>query len=123
MGRRIMGWENKRKIGTAYEKKAVLFLQEKGYEILESNFQCRQGEIDIIAQNGRYLVFIEVKYRQNERGGLPEEAVGREKQKKIIQTAKYYLYRKGLSEETPCRFDVVGILGEKIRLIQNAFEV
>lgn len=117
-----MGRENKRKIGTAYEKKAVLFLQEKGYEILESNFRCRQGEIDIIAKDGRYLAFIEVKYRHDDRGGLPEEAVGRDKQKKIIQTAKYYLYRKGLSEETPCRFDVVGILGEKIRLTRNAFE-
>lgn len=117
-----MGWENKRAIGTAYEKTAVLFLQKKGYQILETNFRCRQGEIDIIAREGRYLVFVEVKYRHDTRGGLPEEAVGYRKQKKIIQTAKYYLYRKGLSEEIPCRFDVVGIQGDRIRLIRNAFE-
>lgn len=118
-----MGRGNRQKIGTAYEKKAVLFLQEKGYEILKTNFRCRQGEIDIIAQDGRYLVFVEVKYRHDDKGGLPEEAVGKDKQKRIIQTAKYYLYQKGVSEETPCRFDVVGILGKRIRLIRNAFEV
>lgn len=118
-----MGWgENNRKIGAVYEKRAALFLQKKGYEILETNFRCRQGEIDMIARDGRYLVFIEVKFRRDNSRGLPEEAVGKYKQQKIIQTAKYYLYQKGFTEDTPCRFDVVGITGEKIRLIRNAFE-
>lgn len=130
--------KNRRETGTAYEKKAVLFLQEKGYDILQTNFRCRQGEIDIVARDGKYLVFVEVKYRSNDARGLPEEAVGEYKQKKIIQAARYYLYSKGLAEDTPCRFDVVGIYGtkistgafvgeshpgEKIRLLRNAFEL
>lgn len=121
MGRIAMGRKNNREIGTAYEKRAVLFLQEKGYEILQTNFRCHQGEIDIVAKEGRYIVFVEVKYRQSDRNGLPEEAVGVYKQKKIIQTARYYLYRNGWREETPCRFDVVGISGEEIRLLRDAF--
>ena len=137
-----MAGKNRREIGTAYEKRAVLFLREQGYDILQTNFRCRQGEIDIVARDGRYLVFVEVKYRGDDTRGLPEEAVGGKKQKKIIQTARYYLYSRGLPEDTPCRFDVVAIHGkasfdkipcvepssrdipqeEKISLIRNAFE-
>lgn len=116
-----MGGKNTREIGTAYEKGAVLFLQNKGYEIVQCNFRCRQGEIDIVAKDGRYLVFVEVKYRHGITAGWPEEAVGRQKQRRILQTAKYYLYQNQLPEDTPCRFDVVGICGGEFSLIQNAF--
>ena len=114
---------NKRQIGTAFEQEAVLFLQRHGYRILERNFQCRQGEIDIIARDGRYYVFVEVKYRKDSLSGAPEEAVTRHKQNKIIRAAEYYLYSRGIAEDVPCRFDVVGICGRHIRLIKNAFEV
>lgn len=113
--------KNRRKTGAVYEKEAALFLQQKGYEIMEMNFICRRGEIDIVARDGRYLVFIEVKYRHDDKGGLPEEAVGYHKQQKILQTARYYLHYKGLAEDIPCRFDVVGICGRTIRLIRDAF--
>lgn len=120
---RIINGTNKRTIGTAYEEQAVLFLQQKGYYIVEKNFRCRQGEIDIVARDGQYLVFVEVKYRKASANGLPEEAVDRRKQQKIIRTAQYYLYQKNLGEDCPCRFDVVGICGDRIRLTQNAFEI
>lgn len=117
-----MGGKNKREIGTAYEKEAVLFLQNRGYEIIQCNFRCRQGEIDIVAKEGGYLVFVEVKYRYGTANGWPEEAVGRQKQRKILHTARYYLYQHQLPEDTPCRFDVVGICGRMFSLIQNAYE-
>lgn len=110
-----------REIGRRYEVYAASYLEKKGYRILERNFRCRQGEIDLIAQDGRYLVFVEVKYRRNKKYGEPAEAVDGKKQQKIRRTARYYLYHKGYSEQTPCRFDVVGISSEKISIIQNAF--
>lgn len=116
--------ENYRQIGTVYENKAVLFLQEKGYEIVRRNFRCRQGEIDIIARDGKYLVFIEVKYRKNSYEGAALEAVTVQKQKRIIQAAKYYLYSTvSPNMDTPCRFDVVAFEGETVIHIENAFVV
>lgn len=112
--------ENKRNIGECYEKVAAVYLQKQGYEILQYNFRCRSGEIDIIAMQGGYLVFVEVKYRKNNRMGEPLESVSLQKQKKISRAALYYIQQKGLVE-MPVRFDVVGILGEDIQLVQNAF--
>lgn len=111
---------NKRRTGNAYEKIAGKFLEGKGYEILEYNFYTRSGEIDIIAREGGYLVFIEVKYRKNQESGHPLEAVSLKKQRTICRCALYYMLKKGLSDAA-VRFDVVGILGCEITLVQNAF--
>ena len=54
---------NRRETGSRYEKQAAVYLEQKGYEILEMNFRCRRGEIDLVARDGEYLVFVEVKYR------------------------------------------------------------
>ena len=62
-------------MGTAYEKMAGEYLKTQGYEILQYNFRCRMGEIDIIAKDHGYLVFIEVKYRRDKSCGHPAEAV------------------------------------------------
>ncbi|MCR5641641.1 MAG: YraN family protein [Lachnospiraceae bacterium] len=113
--------ENLRTKGGAYESRAAEFLQSRGYRILERNFRCRIGEVDIIARDGNYLVFVEVKYRKSASRGMPVEAVGFAKQKKISSVAGYYLMTHGLYENTAVRFDVVAILGEEIRLYQNAF--
>ena len=113
---------NKRTVGAEGEQKAIAYLQERGYTLLEHNFYCRNGEIDIIAKDEGYLVFLEVKYRTNVKNGYPEEAVGKRKQKSIIDCARYYLYKNHYREETPCRFDVVVILQNTIRLYKNAFE-
>lgn len=112
---------NRRQLGTEKEKLAEEKLIAAGYEILERNFRCRQGEIDRIARHKGYLVFIEVKYRKGIKNGYPEEAVDGKKQKIICRTAVYYLRRQGLGEHTPCRFDVVAITGADVRIYQNAF--
>ena len=113
--------KNTRKIGADYEKTAGKYLEKKGYKILEYNFRYRQGEIDIVAMDGEYLVFCEVKYRKDLKCGHPAEAVDRRKQRTISKGACFYMTLRGLSD-IPCRFDVVSIEDDKITLYQNAFD-
>lgn len=113
---------NKRTTGAAYERIAGAFLEKQGYQIIACNFRCRLGEIDLIAKDGRYLVFVEVKYRKNDETGNPLEAVNRRKQQIISRVANYYCLTHGYGENTPCRFDVVAIWGERIKVVKNAFE-
>ena len=110
---------NKRKTGTAYEEKAAAYLKSRGYRILKKNYRCPMGEIDLIAEENGYLVFIEVKYRRTPRLGTGEEAVKVKKQRRILSAARWYLMEHGMRR---CRFDVVAINGEEIILIRNAFE-
>lgn len=112
---------NKRKTGQEQEVKAACFLKTQGCQILERNYRCKKGEIDLIAREGQYLVFVEVKYRSTNESGLPEEAVDLRKQRQISRVAAWYLTEKGLDIYTPCRFDVVAIEGEEIRLYRDAF--
>jgi putative endonuclease len=113
---------NKRALGTKKEQLAADYLESLGWTILERNFFCRQGEIDLIALSPeKTLVFVEVKYRSSTKNGFPEEAVNIKKQIKIQKTAKYYLFFKGYPENIPCRFDVISILNEKIKIYINAF--
>ena len=113
--------KNNREVGTDYEEKAAEILKTHGYQILEKNFRCRMGEIDIIARDGEYLVFCEVKYRKGAAMGHPSEAVGVRKQRVISKCAAWYLAKNGM-DGTACRFDVVSIEGRDITLIKNAFE-
>lgn len=112
---------NFRKTGERYEKKAGAYLESQGYEILEYNYRCRSGEIDIVAKDGSCLVFCEVKYRSGPGAGSPAEAVDLRKQQKISRCALCYLACHG-GPDTECRFDVVSIAGEEICLYQNAFD-
>ena len=116
-----MSVQNKRAIGSNYEKIAGQYLEQQGYQIIEYNFHSRYGEIDIIAKHQGYLVFVEVKYRENDKSGHPLEAVSVSKQRTISKCAFYYLQKHKVQEEA-VRFDVVGILGDKIQVIQNAFD-
>lgn len=111
---------NKRLLGLKYEQLAIDYLQEKQYLILEHNYRCFLGEIDIIAQDGTYIVFVEVKYRQRGDYGYPREAVNYKKQRHIISTAMYYLKSK-IGYEVPIRFDIVEILESAITHLQAAF--
>lgn len=113
--------DNKRTIGKDYEELAAAFLTKQGLTIIGKNYRDRQGEIDLIARDGEYLVFVEVKYRKNGKKGDPAEAVGYYKQQHIKNTARYYLYQNRYGEDTPCRFDVIAILKDEIRWIQDAF--
>lgn len=112
---------NTRSIGTYYESVAVKYLEGLGYKILERNFRCKTGEIDIIAKDGKYIVFTEVKYRKNTLSGYAREAVGIKKQKTIYRCALYYLSKNGLSEYDCCRFDVIAICKDSLHHIKNAF--
>jgi putative endonuclease len=116
------------RIGTGKkgENIAVAYLKSHGYRIVERNYKCLFGEIDIVAKDGNTVVFVEVKSRKSEEFGDPQVAVGLEKQKKISKISLKYLEEKHLY---PCnaRFDVVAIKmllsGNKVELIQNAFEL
>ncbi len=112
---------NKRQIGSEYEEVAVSFLEGKGFVIKERNFYTYFGEIDIIALDGEYFVFVEVKYRRSSKIGFGEEAISYNKRKRIYKSAQYYLYKNRLNENVPCRFDVVAINGKDIILYKNAY--
>lgn len=113
--------ENKRAIGNTYEDKAAKHLESNGFSIIERNFRCKIGEIDIIAKKDQYIVFVEVKYRKNQVKGEPWEAVNYKKQQRIKNVARYFLMLHHYQEDMPCRFDVVTILGEQLYLYENAY--
>ena len=108
--------------GKAFEDRAVAFLEEKGYEILERNSHFHHLEMDLVAKDGEMLCFIEVKGRKEHSYLSGIYAVDRGKQRRLRTWATAYLCKHAYSlTETACRFDVVSIEGEKIQLIQNAF--
>ena len=96
-------------IGKKGEDYAVKSLLNKGYKILERNFKCKSGEIDIIAKDKKEIVFIEVKTRTNLNYGVPSLAVNNSKKQHIVKVAKYYLHKYNL-ENRIIRFDVIEII-------------
>ncbi len=119
--------------GDQYERKALIFLQQKGLQLLDSNYRCRQGEIDLILMERHTLVFVEVRYRNSQAFGSSAESINRKKQLKIIKTAEHYLHAKQLWNANT-RFDVIAIDGvdkeskrrwfsrDKIHWIKAAFD-
>ena len=103
------------------EEKACNYLKTKKYKILEKNYRCLYGEIDIIAKYNNTLVIIEVKYRKSAKFGKGYEAVNYTKQQKIIKTLQYYINEKNV--KMPVRFDVISIDDNEITHIENAFGV
>ena len=112
---------NKRGFGAAGEQIARDFLAGKGAKILEMNYRRPTGEIDIIARHKKVLLFVEVKRRSSLRFGRPSEAVDRAKRGHILRTAALYMQEKRLGD-APVRFDVIEILPDEIRHIENAFD-
>lgn len=114
-------------IGETGEEYAVKFLKKKKYDIVERNYRKRYGEIDIIAENKNYIVFVEVKTRHTDSMTSAADAVNRQKQLKIIKTASLYLAEN--ETEKFCRFDVceVYVNSDNLKLvninyIEDAFE-
>ncbi len=111
--------------GKKGEELAAACLRDAGYRILDRNYRCLFGEIDIVAEEGESLVFVEVKSRRSDAYGSPQLAVGRQKQKKISRVCIHYLSEKRLHSRQ-VRFDVVAIrmtpAGNRAELIRNAFE-
>ncbi len=123
---------NNRKTGDEAEILVCNELKKNGHRILQRNFRCRLGEIDIVSlspadSNGiNYLVFTEVKFRKSMKAGTPEAAVDFRKRQKISRVASFYLTRFANSMDTPVRFDVASVYifdnEYKISIIENAFD-
>jgi len=96
-------------LGRRGEDEAAFYLKKQGYVLLQRNYRCPLGEIDIIAKEGKTLVFIEVRARSSDRFGMPQESVNRNKILKIYKVAQYYL-KAVQKEEEPVRFDVLALL-------------
>ncbi len=116
----------KQRLGREGEQIAERYLIKKGYRLVERNYRCPVGEVDLIALDRRVIVFVEVKARTGHRFGEPLEAVAPRKQRKIIQTAQFFLNEKRL-QQRDARFDVIGISWRerepRVEHIENAFEV
>ncbi len=97
------------------------YLKENGMVILEHNYRVRFGEIDLICQDGEYLVFVEVKYRSSTAMGTALSAVNYKKQRQICKVADYYRMSHHLGENTNIRYDVLAIQQEDIIWLKNAF--
>ena len=116
---------NRQEVGKLGEKLARKFLKKKGYHIRETNFHCRAGEIDIIARQKDYLIFVEVRTKSNLDFGTPEESITSAKKEKLIASALTYI---NTHQKLPSswRIDVVAVeLDQKgktkrIELIENA---
>ncbi len=124
-------YDKKITTGALGEDEAVRLLKMHGYKILERNYRVRGGEIDIIARDGEYICFVEVKLRKNNNYGTPAEYITYKKREKLIKTAMLYAQRMHL-ENTPMRFDAVVInatnVNNKLKVhhsevIKNAFEL
>ncbi len=114
-------------LGKLGEEQAMARLKKEGYRVLERNYRNTFGEIDIIAQDGKTLCFVEVRTRTKDWHGHPFESISVIKQRKIIRAAQAYLARED-AEDTDARFDVVAVIpdeagGFTVELIKNAFEV
>lgn len=111
---------NNKILGAQGEKQAVNYIKRMGYKILATNFTTKIGEIDIIAQDNNYIVFVEVKSRSSLKYGRPSEAVNFHKQSKIKQVALLYL-QKNNKMNNFFRFDVLEIFDNEVNYIINAF--
>ncbi len=118
---------SRQEIGKLGEKLAQKFLKKRGYRIRETNFRCREGEIDIVAQQGDYLVFVEVRTKTSSDFGTPEESITRTKKEKLIAAALTYI---NTHQKLPplWRIDVVALevndkgKATRINLVENAIE-
>ena len=113
-------------LGKEGERIAERYLQKKGYKLLERNYRCSGGELDLIVLDRRVIVFVEVKTRTGSGFGTPLEAVESRKQQRMIRAAQFFLAEKRL-QTRDARFDVVGVswIGPTptVEHIENAFEL
>ncbi len=113
--------------GRRAEQDACDYLERQGLRLVERNYRCARGEIDLIMQDRDALVFVEVRYRRSHRYGSGAESVDWRKQGKLLTTAAYYLLGHPKAARRPCRFDVITLTGQDngrahIDWITNAFQ-
>ena len=99
------------KRGEYYERRAGEYLRAAGLAVVERNFRCKLGEIDLICREGDTVVFVEVRFRGNPRFASAAASVTPAKQRRLIAAARFYLQQRGLTERQPCRFDVLAFDG------------
>jgi putative endonuclease len=120
----ILNMRNLRSEGTAFEDLACAYLRSRGYKILDRNVYHMRKELDVVAQTGATIVFVEVKGRRSARFGSPAEAVGNVKRRHMVEAAEAYVKSRHLTGR-PCRFDFIAVTFEsgrpKITHIENAF--
>lgn len=109
--------------GDEVERLTEKFLKKKGLKLLERNYLIKGGEIDLVMQDGEFLVFIEVRYRKSQAHGSGAESVTTRKQQRLNRAARHYLQHHFGNHEPSCRFDVISAHGDPITLewIKNAF--
>lgn len=121
--------ETSREKGQQAEQFACRYLESQGLRLVLRNYRCRLGEIDLIMEDRKSLVFVEVRYRRSGSFGSAAESVTSAKQRRLIGTAQYYLQQTGEARNKPCRFDVVAITPEEkqgtpaIIWLRDAFRV
>ena len=108
-------------IGASAETSATQLVEDAGYRIIERNFRCKAGELDIIAQRGDMLVFVEVRSRADDEHGTAAETVDWRKQRQIVRVASHYLIARSGIEYERIRFDVIGITGDEVVWFEDAF--
>lgn len=113
---------NLRQLGKVYEEEAEDYLKIKGMTIIEKNYTCPAGEIDLIAQHGYYLVFVEVRYRDFVSGEYSYESIRYFKQKRLRKIAQYYISTHEKWQNMPCRFDVLGFDSSYRGVFESYFE-
>lgn len=127
MGVRVPSRKSNVETGQVGELLAQRYLESQGYEIIEHNWRCQEGEIDLVARQGPDWVFVEVKARRGDRFGTPEEAVTPAKQQRLLRCGLMYLAEHNLGDES-WRIDVVAIdlstsnQPSQIRLYRNAVD-
>ena len=107
--------------GAAAEELAAVFLEGRGLRIVERNYRCRFGEIDLVARSGAVLVFVEVRARQSEAFGGAAGSITAAKRRRLVAAARHYLAKHSVSRA--CRFDVVLLRGreQEIEWLSDAF--
>lgn len=104
------------------ETTAAATLVRLGYRILTRNYRIKSGEIDLVAEDGKILCFVEVRSRADGAHGTPEETISRTKRRRLASAAQHYLTRHR-REDAHCRFDVVAIEGKNVRVLKDAFRL
>ncbi|HEX5793441.1 MAG TPA: YraN family protein [Rheinheimera sp.] len=110
------------KLGQLYEQLALDYLQRQGLQLIQQNYHCKAGEIDLVMRDGASLIFVEVKYRASNAFGGAAAAVTASKQQKLLRASRWYLQQYRLTDQA-CRLDVLAIEGQapyQYQWIKNA---
>lgn len=115
---------DRRQLGALGEQQALLYLQQQGLALLARNWQCRQGELDLVMREDETVVFVEVRYRRRPTWGSALESIDGRKQQRLVRTAQAFLQSQSQWAQHPCRFDVLTFDGPSLQAhwIRNAFD-